>query len=60
LVYHENKEEKKYNTALGVGFATKSPVSINLMIGYGAYDILGDFNLLPTAEFGIYYCFPNH
>ena len=60
LVYHENKEEKKYNTALGVGFTTKSPVGVNLMIGYGVYDVLDKFNLLPTAEFGFYFCFPTH
>jgi hypothetical protein len=48
---------ESYNIGLGIGFAVKAPVSFNLMAGYGAYDILGKYSLLPTIEFGLYYRF---
>jgi hypothetical protein len=49
--------DESYNFGLGVGLAVKSPVSFNIMIGYGAYDVLETTTLLPTIEFGLYYRF---
>jgi hypothetical protein len=39
----------------GVSFGTK--VRVSLLIGYGLYDVAGDFNALPTGEFSLAYCF---
>jgi hypothetical protein len=39
----------------GVSFGTK--VRVSLMIGYGLYDVTGEFNALPTGEISLAYCF---
>lgn len=46
--------DEKYNLGLGFGLAVESRVSFNFMLGYGAYDVTGDYLLLPTSELGIY------
>ena len=58
--YFKQGINAKYNSGIGIGFASESIISFNLMFGYGAYDILDRFNLYPTIEFGIYYRFPKH
>jgi len=47
-------ENEYYNIGAGFGFAVESEVSFNIMIGYGAYDIINHLKILPTAELGIY------
>ena len=56
--YNESsKNTYKYNIGLGTGFCFGQIVKFNIMLGYGAYDVTGEFNLFPTAEMGLYYCF---
>lgn len=58
--YLLRNEKKDLNTGIGLGFAIDAPVSFNLMVGYGAYDILDDYSLFPTIELGFYYRFRKH
>ena len=52
----EKKVEKTtYNVGFGPGFGFGSKVRFNIMAGYGFYDILGEFNMLPTGEIGLYF-----
>ncbi len=55
--YLVKDENSKYNIGIGPGFEFGSTVRFNIMLGYGAYDILGEFNLLPAGEIGLYYNF---
>jgi hypothetical protein len=55
--YYEAKSTYQYNIGLGTGFGFGKTVKYNIMIGYGAYDITGKFNLLPAGEMGLYYSF---
>jgi hypothetical protein len=50
-------EKRRYNMGIGPGFALGKIVRINLQFGYGYYDILGEQNLIPTGEMGLYYNF---
>ena len=44
-----------YNIGIGAGAELgKNPV-ISVMGGYAAYDILGDYKLLPTVELGLHF-----
>lgn len=56
-VKNEDNETTKTNLGAGIGFSFGGVVSFNLMMGYGAYDIFDKFNLLPTAEMGLYFRF---
>jgi hypothetical protein len=49
--------KKGYNIGFGPGFGFGSRVRINLMAGYGFYDIFHKFNILPTGEIGLYFRF---
>lgn len=55
----EETEDTGYKTRLnfgvGPGFAFGSRVRVNIMAGYGFYDVLGEFNIYPTAEIGLYF-----
>lgn len=68
--YHRNKtwnysytlqdswiEERTYNVGIGPGFSFGRVVRINIMAGYGFYDLFGKQNMYPTGEIGLYYCF---
>lgn len=52
-----NRNSETYNLGGGVGISFYKKVSFSLMLGYGAFDVLGQFNLYPTAELGLYLCF---
>ncbi len=57
-IYEETTDiEEILNIGIGPGFAVGRIVEFNLQIGYGAYDILYEFNLLPTIEIGLFYTF---
>jgi hypothetical protein len=50
----------KYETislGIGPGASFGKVVRINVMCGYGMYDILGEFNTYPAGEIGVYYLF---
>jgi|GEM_PF-817417 len=47
------KDYESYNIGGGVGISFDKLVSFNLMLGYGAYDVLNSLDLYPTAEVGI-------
>lgn len=51
----DNEHNTKLNIGFGPGFAFGSRVRINIMAGYGFYDILGDFNIFPTGEIGLFF-----
>lgn len=51
--YYEQKST--YNMGFGPGFGFGSRVRFNIMVGYGLYDILGEFLVYPTAEVGLYF-----
>jgi hypothetical protein len=49
--------KQSYNIGFGPGFAFGRIVTFNLMIGYGLFDVLGEFNMFPTGEIGLYFKF---
>ena len=53
----EVQSEIKYNVGFGTGFEVGKSVRFNIMLGYGAYNILGgsDYKLLPAIETGLYF-----
>jgi hypothetical protein len=53
--YETADRTTKLNVGIGPGFAFGSRVRFNVMAGYGFYDILGEFNIYPTAEVGLYF-----
>ena len=57
--YSHSKTEitNKWHTGFGPGFEFGTKVRFNLMAGYGFYDILGELQMQPTGEIGIYYNF---
>lgn len=55
--YEVTERNTKLNVGFGPGFAFGSHVRFNLMAGYGFYDLLGEFNIYPTAEVGLYFRF---
>lgn len=58
LYEFENDEvTTTYNLGFGPGFEVGKSVRFNIMIGYGAYNLLDapDYNLLPTIEMGLYF-----
>ena len=55
--YSQRKEFTHYNIGIGPGVSFGKEVAFNLMVGYGFYDVLGSFNMYPTAEIGLYYRF---
>lgn len=57
LESNEYKEEKTFNLGIGPAFAFGKRVRFNIMAGYGFYDVFGKFNMYPTGEIGLYYCF---
>lgn len=48
-------ERFKYNFGFGPGFGFGSIVRFNIMAGFGFYDVLEKFYILPTGEIGLYY-----
>jgi hypothetical protein len=48
-------DKQYYNLGGGIGFSFLTTLSFNLNIGYGAYDILRSYNLLPAIEMGLHY-----
>jgi hypothetical protein len=48
---------RQYNIGFGPGFSVGRLIEFNLMVGYGIYDVGGDFNMLPAIEVGVYYNF---
>jgi hypothetical protein len=52
---YTNEYSTRYNFGFGPGFGFGTRVRINLMAGYGFYDVFGEFNIYPTGEIGIYY-----
>lgn len=50
-------KKDQMNIGFGPGFGFGNRVRFNLMAGYGFYDITGKFNMLPTAEGGLYFRF---
>ncbi|MBN1596836.1 MAG: hypothetical protein JW894_00940 [Bacteroidales bacterium] len=58
IIYNSDTSDPvTYNIGLGPAFSFGSTVAFNLMFGYGMYDILNSFNLLPTIEGGLYFKF---
>jgi len=57
--YNGNRREEQktsYNAGFGYGFEVGKNVRFNLMVGYAGYNLLEtDYNLLPTAEMGLYF-----
>jgi hypothetical protein len=49
------KHNRKYNIGFGPGFGFGTRVRVNIMAGYGFYDIFGEFNIYPTGEIGLYF-----
>ena len=48
--------ETIYNLGVGVGFRLDSKyIDFNIQVGYGAYDVLNDFNTNIAGEIGLYY-----
>jgi len=43
-----------YNIGSGVGISFDKRVSFNVMLGYGAYDIIHDILFFPAAEIGFF------
>ncbi len=53
--YH-TKETQQYNAGFGYGIELGTKVRFNFMIGYAGYNLLDEnFDLLPTAEIGLYF-----
>jgi hypothetical protein len=46
-----------YNIGVGVGISLGRIIGFNAQLGYGAFDVLGQFNLYPTGEMGLFYRF---
>ena len=56
LVYNDHNTEYKYHIGLGPGFETGRNVKFNIMVGYGAYNLLeSNYKLLPAIETGLYF-----
>jgi hypothetical protein len=53
----QHLEFTHYNIGIGPGVSFGKEVAFNIMVGYGLYDVLGSFNMYPTAEIGLYYRF---
>jgi hypothetical protein len=54
--YSGNSKTTKYNIGFGPGFSFGTRIRINIMAGYGLYDIFNEFNIYPTGEIGLYFC----
>jgi hypothetical protein len=54
---NEKHEASRLNIGIGPGFAFGRVMRINLMAGYGMYDVTGSFNTFFTGEIGLYYSF---
>jgi len=52
-------DQSVFSSGIGIGFSYDAPVSFNLMLGYGAYDITNSLVLFPAAEIGLYFRFRN-
>lgn len=46
-----------YNIGVGPGISTGRVIVFNAMLGYGFYDVLGDFEAFPSFEFSLMYRF---
>ncbi len=57
LFYNEVTTEYKYNIGFGPGFEVGRNVRFNIMVGYGAYNLLepSEYKLLPAVEMGLYF-----
>jgi hypothetical protein len=53
--YNDIEKSTKCNMGFGPGFGFGTRVRINIMAGYGFYDIFGKFNIYPTGEVGLYF-----
>ena len=47
----------KFNLGAGPGFGFGTVIRLNIMVGYGFYDLTGEFNMYPTGECGLYFRF---
>jgi hypothetical protein len=55
--YSRRKKFTHYNLGMGSGVSFGKEVAVNIMLGYGFYDVFGSLNMYPTAEIGLYYRF---
>jgi hypothetical protein len=55
--FNEKHEASRLNIGIGPGFAFGRVMRINVMAGYGMYDVTGKFNTFLTGELGLYYSF---
>jgi len=59
--YRYNSEDDldfvHYNIGFGPGISTGKVIAFNAMLGYGFYDVLGDFEAYPSFEFSLMYRF---
>lgn len=53
--YSDNRNKTAYNIGFGPGFAFGTRVRINIMAGYGFYDIFNELLIYPTGEIGLYF-----
>jgi hypothetical protein len=51
-----SSKSTKYNIGFGPGFSFGTRIRVNIMAGYGLYDVFNEFNVLPTGEIGLYFC----
>ncbi|MGD2035609.1 MAG: hypothetical protein PVF73_11165 [Bacteroidales bacterium] len=49
-----NNHDELYNIGTGVGISFDKRVSFSLMVGYGAYDVLDDLQLLPAGDISLF------
>jgi hypothetical protein len=54
--YSSSTKSTKYNIGFGPGLSFGTRVRVNIMAGYGLYDVFNEFNVLPTGEIGLYFC----
>lgn len=58
LLYDEDQEDfLHYNVGFGPGISTGRVVVFSAMLGYGFYDVLGDWQAFPSFEFSLMYRF---
>jgi hypothetical protein len=55
--YSDGYHNEKVNLGIGPAFAFGCVVKINLMVGYGLYDIADDISTYFAGEIGLYYAF---
>lgn len=48
-------DDFSYNASVGFGAELGKNPLITVMVGYGAFDILGDYKLFPTVDVGLHF-----